>query len=164
RSVQMNKKMTVIIADKEITVVGKFFRTARLRHEWCDFLDDVAASIQQMQGSPQIADLFTFAQDICESPARYPFYKESASLAVLRTTTYQQWWDDMGFKARNKVRKGQKSGVQLRVVQLDDDFAKGVEGIYNETAVKQGRRFYHYGKRAPEIKEELSSFLDRCFL
>ena len=160
----MNKRKTVIIADKEIAVTGKFFRTARLRHEWCDFLDDVPASIQQMQRSPQIADLFTFAQDICDEPVTYPFYKESASLAVLRTTTYQQWWDDMGFKARNKVRKGQKSGVELRVAQLNDDFAKGVEGIYNETPVKQGRRFHHYGKKAPEIKKELSGFLDRCFL
>ena len=160
----MSKRLTVIIADKEIAVVGRFFKTARLRHEWCDFLDDVPASIQQMQGSPKIADLFTFAQDICDEPVTYPFYKESTSLAVLRTTTYKRWWDDMGFKARNKVRKGQKSGVELRVVQLDDDFAKGVEDIYNEAAVKQGRRFCHYGKQAPEIKEELSSFLDRCFL
>jgi hypothetical protein len=115
-----------------------------------------------MQRSPRIADLFTFVRDICDGPVTHPFHTESASLAVLMITTYQKWWDEMGFKARNKVRKGQKSGVEFRVVQLSDDFAKGVESIYNETPVKQGRRFYHYGKSAKEIKEELSSFLDRC--
>jgi len=156
--------MPLIIADKEIAVAGKFFRTAKLRHEWCDFLDDAPGTVEQMQRGRHIADLFTFVHDICDDPVTYGFYKESASLAVLPITTYQQWWDDMGFKARNKVRKGQKSGVELRVVHLHNDFAKGVEGIYNETPVKQGRRFYHYGKKAGEIKEELSSFLDRCFL
>jgi hypothetical protein len=160
----MKQMMSAVIAEKEISVSGNLFKIARLRHEWCDFLEDPPAAIQRMQCSPRLADLFTFVQDICDDPRLLPFYKESASLAVLRVTTYQKWWDDMGFKARNKVRKGQKSGVNLRAIQLDDDFAKGVEGIYNETPVKQGRRFYHYGKRANEIKDELSSFLDRCLL
>jgi hypothetical protein len=69
------QRLTLIIVDKEIAVVGRFFKTPRLRHEWCDFLDDVPASIQRIQGSPKIADLFTFAQDICDEPVTYPSYK-----------------------------------------------------------------------------------------
>lgn len=144
-------------------MAGRFFRLAKLRHEWCDFLDDPPAAIEQMQRTPHVADLFTFVQEICDDPLTLSFHKEPIGVSILRVTTYQKWWDEMGFKARNKVRKGQKSGVDLRLIQLDDDFARGVESIYNETPVKQGRWFYHYGKKANEIKEELSSFLDRCF-
>ena len=152
------------IGNKQVAVSGKIFRTARLRHEWCDFLDDPHAAIQEVQHTPCFADVFTFVQEIGDEQRSYSFYNEPTSLAVLSVSTYQKWWDEMGFKARNKVRKGQKSGVELRVIELDQDFAKGVEGIYNETPVKQGRRFYHYGKTADEIKEELSSFLARCIL
>lgn len=151
--------MSVVINHKEISVAGKFFRAARLRHEMCDFLDDPTAAIDEMKRGRAFADLFTFVRDICDDPRDYPFHMEPAHLAVLPVSTFKKWWDDIGFKARNKVRKWQKCGVELRVVQLDDDFAKGVEAIYNETPVRQGRSFYHYGKTAVEIKEELSSFL-----
>jgi len=154
--------MSIIIANKEMSVVGKVFRTARLRHEMCDFLENPPTAIQLMQRGRAIADLFTFVQDICDERRDYPFHMELTGLAVLPVVTHKKWWDEIGFKARNKVRKGQKCGVELRVVQLDDDFAKGVEAIYNETPVRQGRSFYHYGKTAVEIKEELSSFLDQC--
>jgi hypothetical protein len=154
--------MRIIFANKEMSISGKFFRTAKLRHEWCDFLDDPLGAIEQMQSDSAFTDLFTFVRDISDESVTYPFYSEPVGLAVLPIETYQKWWDDLGFKARNKVRKGQKSGVELRVIQLDDHFAKGVEGIYNETPVKQGRKFFHYGKNAAEIKKELTSFLDSC--
>ena len=136
------------IADKEISVAGNFFRTARLRHEWCDFLENPPAALQQLQNGHSFADLFTFVQDICDNCGNYPFHMETTDIAVLPVTSYKQWWDEIGFKARNKVRKVQKCGVELREVQLDDDFAKGVEAIYNETPIRQGRAFFHYGKNA----------------
>lgn len=156
--------MSNVIANKEISVAGRMFRTAKLRHEWCDFFAEPLDAIREMRSGRSVADLLTFVEDICDERKKYPFQMEMAALAVLPVTTYRKWWDEMGFKARNKVRKGQKSGVDFRIVQLDDDFAKGVESIYNETPVKQGRKFYHYGKGAAEIKEELSSFLDRCVI
>jgi len=153
--------MSIIIANKEMSVAGRVFRTARLRHEWCDFLEDSSGAIQQLQRGRAVADLFTFVQDIGDEPA-LPFHMEPTGLAVLPVTTFEKWWDDIGFKARNKVRKVQKCGVELRVAGLDADFAKGVEAIYNETPVRQGRKFFHYGQTAAEIQEELSSFLDCC--
>jgi hypothetical protein len=156
--------MSLIIDNKEISIAGRFFRAARLRHEWCDFLGDPPAAIQEMQNGRPIADLFTFVRDIGDEHNQDPFHSEPVGIAVLPVTTYKKWWDEIGFKARNKVRKGQKCGVELREIQLDDEFAKGVEAIYNEAPIRQGRKFFHYGKAAVEIKEELSSFLDRCIL
>src|SRR5256885_1588583 len=131
---------------KEISVAGKLFRTARLRHEWCDFLPDASRVRDHMPQQGIRADLFTFVKDICDSSNGYPYHKESVSIAVLPVTTYKKWWDEIGFKPRNKIRKGQKSGVDVRIVTLDENFARGVEAIYNESPIRQGRKFFHYGQ------------------
>lgn len=154
----------MIIAGKEITVSGRLFRFAKLRHEQCDFVDDPVPWLKQARRERSFADVFTIVPELFEGRRDLPFPSEPLSLAVLPVESYAKWWDDIGFKARNKARKGQKTGVELRNVQLDDSFARGVQSIYNETPVKQGRKFYHYGKDAQAIKEELSSFLERCIL
>lgn len=156
--------MNLMVKDKEILVSGKVFRIARLRHEWCDFLDEPSDAIREMRRGRPIADVFTFVRDICDKGPDFPFRKEIISNSVLTITTYDAWWNGLDFKVRNKVRKAQKSGVELRLEKLNEDFAKGVEAIYNEAPLRQGRKFYHYGKGSEAIKEELSSFLDQTCL
>ncbi len=148
----------------EIVVRGGLLKTAALRHEWCDFLEYAPRDIERLLDRGLRADLFTFVDDIGTNLDGYDYHHENLGIAVLPVTTFEQWWDDIGFKPRNKIRKAQKSGVEVRTVELTDEFAQGVEAIYNESPVRQGRKFYHYGKRAPAIKEELKSFLDRSLL
>ncbi len=156
--------MKLEIDNTEISVTGTLFKTARLRHEWCEFLQDPADAIHQLNDSRRRPDLFTFVRDIGETQPPLPYFTHPISIAVLPVTTHAKWWADIGFKPRNKIRKGQKSGVVTRVVELDDEFARQVEFIYNESPVRQGRRFFHYGKTATEIKEELSSFLSQSVI
>jgi hypothetical protein len=156
--------MNQFILSKEISVAGRLFRTAKLRHEWCEFLQDAPRAIIEMRKARLNADLFAFVHDLCDQPREYSYQRLSIGLAVLPVTTYDKWWDEIGYKTRNKLRKGLKSGVELRLAVLDDDFARGVAAIYNETPLKQGRRFYHYGKKAQEVKEELSSFTEQSTL
>lgn len=149
---------------KEVVVRGRILKTAALRHEWCDFLEYAPRDIERLLERGLTADLFTFVEDIGTNPDGYDYHHEMVSVAVLPVTTFEKWWDDIGFKPRNKIRKAQKSGVEVRVVELDDEFAKGVEAIYNESPVRQGRKFYHYGKKADAIKAELTSFQDQSIL
>ncbi|MGI9087597.1 MAG: hypothetical protein ACR2HH_07660 [Chthoniobacterales bacterium] len=135
--------MNPFIASKEVAISGRVFRTAKLRHEWCDFYSDPAQAIEEMRQAQLGADVFTFVHDIGEASQPYSYRSLPVGLAILPVTTYEKWWDDIGYKTRNKLRKGLKSGVELRVAQLDAEFARGVEAIYNETPVKQGRKFYH---------------------
>lgn len=151
------------IEGKVISVTGKFFRMARLRHEWCDFLENPAEAIREIRAHPP-ADVFTFVRDVCDAPMDFPFHQETVSIAVLPITSFKDWWNKIGFKARNKARKAGKCGVELRIVSLDDNFASGVKSIYDETPVKQGRKFFHYGQTAPQIKEELNAFLEHSVL
>jgi hypothetical protein len=46
---------------------------------------------------------------------------------------------------------------------LNEDLVRGVESIYAESPIRQGRKFVHYAQSAASIKDELSSLLDRSF-
>lgn len=152
------------VEGKLIVVRGNFPRIASLRHEWCDFLDDPPGAIADLKAKGLRADVFTYVDDLNSPNPDFGYANAPLGIAVLRLTNFDTWWNGIGFKARNKIRKGQKSGVDVRIVQLDDAFATGVEAIYNESPIRQGRKFYHYGKRMDAIKEELSSFIDRSIL
>ena len=148
--------------EKEIMLSGSWVQIAKLRHEWFDFLGDPLTAISAMKRAKP-ADLFTFLHDLNDKRPYYPFYKESAAAAVLPVSNYELWWNSLDSSARNKIRKAYKSGVELRLAELDDDFARGVESIYNESPIRQGRRFWYYGKKAAFLKEDLSSLLGRCY-
>jgi hypothetical protein len=47
------------------------------------------------------------------------------------------------------------------VVQFDDELVRGIQEIYDETPVRQGRRFWHFGKDFDTVKRENATYLDR---
>jgi hypothetical protein len=47
-------------------------------------------------------------------------------------------------------------------VELDEALVSGIKSIYDETPIRQGRRFWHYRKPLESIKREYSSYLDRA--
>ena len=49
----------------------------------------------------------------------------------------------------------------MRQVDYDDDFVRGMTSIFNEAPVRQGRRFWHYGKDFEEVKRQFSQYLYR---
>src|SRR6202007_3187530 len=55
----------------------------------------------------------------------------------------------------------EKRGVNVKIAQFDDEFVRGIQGIYNESPVRQGRRFWHFGKNFETVKRENATYLDR---
>jgi hypothetical protein len=152
----------MLIGKTELSVAGRTLKIAKLRHEWFEFLDDPAAFVAEAKRA-RVADILTFLQEAHVERRAFPFHKEVASASVLSFKSFDDWWKSLHFKARNKARKVQKTGVELRPAKLDDDFVRGVEKIYNESPLRQGRKFTHYGKSFATIKEDLSSFPERTF-
>ncbi|HEU6449233.1 MAG TPA: hypothetical protein VFV23_12425 [Verrucomicrobiae bacterium] len=150
----------MVIANLEISVNKNFCRVAKLRHEWFDYVAEPAELIRQMREA-NVADVFTFVEESHVRRPELPFRREPASISVLTIKSFNDWWNDLHFKARNKARKAQKCGVEIREAGLTDDFVRGVEKIYNECPLRQGRKFTHYGETFDTIKNDLSSFLDR---
>jgi len=134
-----------------------------LEDEWYDDVRDPAFVIDTLKNSDGFkADIFTFWQRWPDCQVKYPFYMEWEELAVLPVKSYDHWWNhQLKSRVRNLVRKAQKEGVEVRETAYDDDFVRGMTAIFNEAPVRQGRRFWHYGKDFETVKRQFSRFLFR---
>jgi hypothetical protein len=153
------------IEGKAIAVSGRFPRIARLRAEYYEYVAEPRSFIDQLKASGGRADVFTFLQETPEKEPKHRFRHEWESISVVRISTFDHWWKkQVNDKTRNMVRKAQKAGVELRAVPYSDEFVRGIVKIYNESPVRQGKPFKHYGKNFETIKAEHGEYLDRAEL
>jgi hypothetical protein len=149
------------VCGREIHVQGQLVRIARLDGDKYKFLDDPEPVLAGLRKSDQRVDLFTFMQKLPDTTPKFSYLMEWDNLAVLPVSTFEEWWTkQIGFKARNKAKQAAKKGVVVREVIFDEAFAKGIWEIYNESPVRQGRRFPHYGKSLESISKMSSTFMD----
>jgi len=148
------------ICNEQIRVAGRWARIASLDADKYIFLDDPSTLIEHLKRSNTNIDLFTFLQRVSEPAPKYAYPMEWDNMAVLSITTYDEWWTkQIGFKARNKAKQAGKKGVVIREVEFDHSLAKGIWAIYNETQVRQGRRFPHFGKDYAAVYAEEATYL-----
>jgi hypothetical protein len=149
------------VCGKEIRVEGRWLRIARLEADKYLFLDDPEAALARLRTCGTRIDLFTFLPRLSEVSIRYSYPVVWDNLAVLPITSFDQWWTkEIGFKARNKAKQAEKKGAVIREVPFDRTLVQGISAIYNESPVRQGRRFPHYGKDLDRIYREEATFLD----
>jgi hypothetical protein len=154
------------INGKRIMIEGKALRVAKLdpwfQQEWFEDIENPEMLIDALQKSRDCPDILTFWQRLPDTEPRYPYQMERDSIAALPIKSYALWWEkQIERKARNKVRKAQKNGVIVKAATFDDRFVQGMTMIFNETPIRQGRRYLHYGKDFETVKREFSRFLFR---
>jgi hypothetical protein len=151
----------MIVCGRNIHVQGRFVHIARLDGDKYKFLDDPEPVIEDLRKSHPRVDIFTFMQKLPDSTPKYNYPMEMDNLAVLPISTFDHWWTkQIGFKARNKAKQASKKGVFVRETPFDDALAQGIAEIYNESPIRQGRRFPHYGKSFDHVRQMSSTFLD----
>lgn len=150
------------IDDHEIIVTSGLIKTARIELEWDEDIKDPAKLIRELKKNKVKADIFTFCQRVPETKPKYNYSLEWDYIAAIPIKSFDYWWEkQIDAKTRNMARKAQKKGVVLKIVDFDDEFVKGIECIYNETPIRQGKPFWHYRKDFNTIKKENSTYLDR---
>lgn len=151
------------VAGQTFVIRGGVVSTVALEEEWYEDIIDPDAIIRALQGaSGPPADLFTFWQRIPDLDCRFGYHVEWEVLAVLEIGSYDEWWTrKVKPQVRNKVRKAERAGLVVREVPFDDDFVKGMTAIFNESPVRQGRRFWHYGKDFETVKSQFSRCINR---
>ena len=150
------------VAGKPIQVHGSVLRLARLDAEKFFFLDDPEPVIEGLRRSGKRIDMFTFIQKVTERTPKYPYFMEWDNLAVLPISTFSNWWEkQIGFKARNKAKQAEKRGVVTLEVPFSEALVRGICDIYNETPIRQGRKFPHFGKDLRTVYQEEATYLDR---
>lgn len=134
-----------------------------LEDEWYEDLANPEAVVAALSdGIGFQPDLLTFWQRMPEVDPKYSYHLEWEEIAVLPITSYDRWWkDQIKSRVRNQIRKAEKEGLVVKEVPYDDDFIRGMTAIFNEAPVRQGRRFWHYGKDFETVKRQFSRFVFR---
>lgn len=150
------------IDNKEIIATGKVIRTVCLKEEWDDDVENPGLIVEELKKRKFRTDLFTFIQRLPEIEPKYNYFMEWESIAALSVLSFDEWWKKLPKKTRQNIRNTEKFGVVVKPVDFNDEFVVGIMDIYNDTPIRQGKTFWHYGKDFNTVKTENSTYLDRC--
>jgi hypothetical protein len=163
----INRKVPAFqISDATVMVTGRWLKFASVHdEEWQEgeVLPNPEQFIAELRRHKRLgADIFTFSQKPNDPTPRFPFYYDWDSIAAVPVISYSDWWTKrVSTRLRQDVRKAAKLGVVVRSVPFTDDLVRGIADIYNETPIRQGRRFWHYKKGLEAVKLENGTYLER---
>ena len=147
------------VCGKDIKIQGRLVRIARLASERFEFLENPEPTLKQLREAGLGIDLFTFMQKLPHTSPEYSYPIEWDNVAALPVSTFEQWWtQQIDGKTRNMVRRAEKKGVVVREVPFDDSLVRGIWEIYNESPLRQGRPFPHYGKDVETVHRISATF------
>ena len=130
--------------------------------EWIESepVADPEALVRSLQQASS-ADIFSFARPLPASEPSYPFHFEWDNAAVVKLAEFSHWWQSVPQETRKNVRRSQRRGVSVRQVNFDDKLVRGISNLYNETPIRQGRKFWHYRKTLDQVKVANATYLGR---
>lgn len=148
-----------------LAVSGKVIKLASVHDEiWREGFhianpEQFVARLREHYPTP---DIFNFAEQFPQTKASFQYYHEWDNFAVIPVVSYADWWEKrLPQESRRNVRLAAKRGVSVELVEFDDELVHGITGIYNETPIRQGRSFIHFGKKFETVKNENGTYLDR---
>ena len=149
------------ICEKEVKIRGRLLRIARIA-EGYEFVERPDNFVAALRASGTRIDAFTFIQRLSDTAPRYSYSMEWDNLAAVPVSTFDHWFtQQINRKTRNMIRKAEKSGVTVREVPFDDALINGISTINNETPIRQGRPYWHYGDDLATVRRENGTFGDR---
>lgn len=154
---------SVEIDGRTVVACGGWVMTAFIRDEHYTAEKPVAepeAFIAALKQSGLRADVLTFFQRPPDLQPKFPYPMEWENYAAVPVSTFAAWWDQLPQESRKNTRRAAKRGVEVKVVPFDDELARGIHKICNESPVRQGRRFWHYGKDFETIKRQHATYVE----
>lgn len=155
---------SLLFGDTQVIVSGRFPRMAFIHdEEWLEqvSLPDPANVLVALKAGYLKADIFSFTERLPISKPNYSYAYEMDNDAAIPITSYKEWWDKLSQESRRNVRLAGKMGVEVKVVPFDDDLVRGIMAIYNESPIRLGKPFWHYGKDFETVKNENGTYAER---
>lgn len=150
------------IEDSTIIARGHLIKVAEVYDDYWIELDrlpdpeHVIAELRQKQDRP---DIFSFFQRVPDIQPKFNYHFEWVNYAVLPISTYEQWFQkQISSATRRNVRASEKRGVTVQISEFNDDYVRGIMSIYNESPIRQGRKYFHYGKDFETVKKENGTY------
>jgi hypothetical protein len=162
---QMHEVPAWRIDDAVVITRGRFVRTAEIFDTFwleADKLPDpvsVARKLREVNGRP---DLFRFTQRAPDTTPRYNVHLEWDNVAAIPVSTHEQWLHkQISAASRRNIRTSEKKGIVVRSSPFDEAFIRGIIEISNESPIRAGRRYWHYGKSFAAVEEEQGTYRER---
>lgn len=152
------------IGNMVIISVGKSIKKALIYQEdWHEFYLDESIEdlIEKIKKSDLKVDLFIFGQKIPKTRPRFKYHFEWDNIAAIPIITYQDWISSLSSDARKDLKRAERMGVLTKMVTFSDDLVQGIMEIHNESPIRQGKYFVHYGKDFATVKKEYSTYPER---
>jgi hypothetical protein len=159
----------ILEVDKELeTLVMRKKGFARIAHDIREYEKDFVPTSEFIEKLVYRGiDIFAFIErkwcHTIPKPSN-SWVRTEDNIALLQVTTYDHWWENIGKKTRNMVRKAEKSGIATEVVEPNEKLAWGIWKIYNETPIRQERAFPHYGISMQAVTGSVVSAQDCTFI
>lgn len=120
------------------------------------------AVIGALRMSTHRPDIYTFTQRVPETKQQFDYPVEWVNFAVIVIGSYDDWFrKSISESTRRSILASEKRGVTVRPSQYDESYVRGIMAVYNDTPVRQGRRFWHYGKDYDSVRDENGTYADR---
>jgi GT2 family glycosyltransferase len=153
------------VGDCTVVADGRAWRHGFVLDEnWFDgdAVTDPQTFLTALRGSPLAPDLFTFRAGASGLVPHVPCRLHEELLAQIDVRDPAAWWAGVPQQTRKNVRRAERKGLVVREVSLDEALVQGIQRIYNETPIRQGRPFWHYGKDVEAVRRENATFLERA--
>ncbi len=160
---------TILKVDPEtdsLSVKKKIF--FKIGHDTYEYQKNIAPTIEFIKKlTEQKVDIYTFIDRAWCCPLINPWsnwIKTEDNIGLLEIKSYADWWQAIGKKTRNLVRKSEKSGVKVAVLEPSDKLAEGIWKIYNETPIRQDRAFSHFGESVETVTNQMYAAKNNTFI
>ena len=155
---------TVEVAGRTVIALGGFVKTASIRDAIVaagELVQDPATFVPALKASGLAADVLTFFQRPPDVTPRFNYHFELDNYAAVDCSNFDAWWEKLPQEARKNTRRSAKRGVVVKQVAFDDTLVRGIHQLCDESPMRQGKPFWHYGKDFETVKREHATYLDR---
>jgi hypothetical protein len=153
------------VEGRTVIVKGRWLKLAVIKDDELvqgEPVRDPKAFVEGVRIGALRADILSFAQKVPDTTPKHNLYFEWDNAAVVSTADYTDWWEKkLPQESRKNARRAAKRGVVVETAPFDGALVAGIKAIYDETPVRQGRKFWHYGKDLETVRMENATYLDR---
>jgi len=150
------------VDNREFYSTGRIIKICGLINAWYEDVENPETLAESLKKFKQRLDIFTFFQRVPHTVPKFNYYMEPYNVAVIKVISYDDWWNNcIGKTTRQAVKKSHKNGVEVRIKNFDDEFVQGICNIYDETPIRQGKRFPHYMDSIEKVRRENGTFIDK---
>lgn len=153
------------VGNRVVIRTGKWLKLATVQDELFlegEPVNDPETFVREIKAGKLNADVFAFSQMLTNTEPKHRYFHEWDNAAGAPTSDYKDWWENrLPQEARKNVRRAAKRGIIIKPFQCDDEMIRAIMKIYNETPIRQGAPFWHYGKDFETVKKETITFPER---